>query len=147
MFGKEIEKKMKIFPKFKGIFSIDTLPEYIEGNSGLICNTDASTERGKHWIAIFIDNSDPTIRFGQFFDSFGLPPFKFEFLEFLTRNCDEHISNNIPLQCMDCVTCGQYCCAFLAARFNGFSYADFITRFTPDLRFNDLIVKEFYYKI
>ena len=143
MFANEIEEIMRKFPQFIGVYSRDNLPKKVDKPMGLIVNTDAQTEVGTHWVAIFIDQDS----FGQYFDSFGLPPFREEFTNFLDNNCNEHVANKITLQCIDCITCGHYSCAFLAARFNGLSYADFISHFTKDSYLNDNLIKYYFNQI
>jgi hypothetical protein len=140
MWGNQIEEKMKSYPNFLGVFARDTLPRRVDGQAGLIVNTDTRTQVGSHWIAIYVDENS----YGQFFDSFGLPPFLDEFLKFLYCNCEEHFFNNVPLQCDECITCGLYCCVFLAARFNGYSYPDFISKFTGNRYTNDDLVKRYF---
>ena len=57
--------------RFIGVFPRDKLPKDIEDTfSALIVNTDSSSEKGEHWIAIIIFPNHT----GEYFDSFGLPP-------------------------------------------------------------------------
>lgn len=52
---------MKILEKynipFLGVFAIDTLPQVVSNNSGLICNLSRITEKGSHFIAMYFKNS------------------------------------------------------------------------------------------
>ena len=142
MWASEIEETMRKFPNFIGVFSRDTLPKQVSLPMGLIVNTDAKTEVGTHWVAIFIDKNS----FGQYFDSFGLPPFREEFISFLDFNCKKYVFNNITLQCLECITCGHYCCAFLTERFKGSSFKNFISIFSSDTYLNDYIIKYYFKK-
>jgi hypothetical protein len=140
MWSTEIQDKMNKFPDFLGVFSRDTLPKQFKLPMGLIVNTDASTQFGQHWVAIYIDEN----AFGEYFDSVGLPPFREEFLKFLYCHCDEHVFNNVQIQCPDCITCGEYCCAYLAARFNGLDFPNFINLFTPNTYNNDKLIRHYF---
>ena len=52
----------------RGVFASDELPLIAPTSSLYICNTDSSSQPGKHWVAIYIDNKKKA----DFFDSFGM---------------------------------------------------------------------------
>lgn len=143
MFRDEIERKLKNLPNFIGVFARNTLPPIVKSPFALICNTDLIQEPGTHWIAIYCDENGV----GDYFDSYGLPPLYTEFEYFLQRNCPNgFLHNRITLQCFDCVTCGEYCIAFILIRLHNGSYADFISLFTSNPKINDKLIKYYFKK-
>ena len=143
MFRNQIEQKLKKLPNFIGVFARNTLPLDIEPPFALICNTDLIQEPGTHWIAIYCDENG----LGDYFDSYGLPPLYPEFEHFMLHNCPNgYMHNRITLQCLDCITCGEYCIAYVIMRLHKESYADFISLFTSNPNINDELIK-LYHKI
>jgi len=144
MFRNQIEQKLYKEPNFIGVFARNTLPREIKTRPfALICNTDLIQEPGTHWIAIYCDKNG----IGEYFDSYGLPPLYTEFEHFLYRNCPNgYMHNRIPLQCLDCVTCGEYCVAYVIFRLRNRSYADFISLFTSNPNVNDKLIKYYFNK-
>ncbi len=71
-------------------------------NQGFIINTAKSTEPGEHWVLIW----QPANTICEYFDSYGLAPFKSEILNFLPRKFKY---NNTRLQSLMSSCCGQYC--------------------------------------
>ena len=141
MFASEIRKQLAHIKNFIGVFSRDNIPQNLKGPVGLIVNTDTSDLPGAHWIAIYIDEN----QIGEYFDSYGLPPLYAEFEDFLTRECTNGwMYNRITLQCTICVTCGEYCVAYLLNRFYGGSYADYISLFTSNTYKNDDLIKIYF---
>ena len=65
----ELEKALKHYPNFHGVFAVDQLPT-IPKPGLYIGNTDPSYEDGEHWVVFYICH-DGTI---EFFDSFGRKP-------------------------------------------------------------------------
>jgi hypothetical protein len=140
MKGDTILKNLKNTKNFIGVFARDQLPTKVEYPMGLIANTDSITEPGTHWISIYIDSNG----IGEYFDPFGINPQYFEFEKFLYNNCPNgYFYNRITLQCLDCVTCGEYCEAYLITRLNGGSYADYISLFTSNPDKNDVLIKTY----
>ena len=142
MFGNEIINKFKYVPNFGGVLGRDQLPDNVSLPIGMIVNTDKHYEAGAHWVAIYIDSNG----IGEYFDSFGLPPLYEEMERFLINNTPNgYFYNNITLQCLDCVTCGEYCVAYLICRLcENISYADYISLFTSNPIANDELIKIFY---
>ena len=65
----QLEKALKNYPNFHGVFAVDKLPE--QPQHGLyIANTHTSNEPGEHWV-LFYKCRDGTI---EFFDTFGRKP-------------------------------------------------------------------------
>jgi hypothetical protein len=133
-----INKLLKNVSCYIGTFSRDALPKTMKLNSSLIVNTDTSDKPGEHWIAI-CKNIDGT---GEYFDSYGLPPLHKELIVFMFQNFSEGWTyNTVPLQCLDCVTCGHYCVVFVKLKCFGIQSCEFTRLFTNNLSLNDVIVK------
>ncbi len=65
----ELEKALKHYPNFNGVFAVDQLPEVPK--PGLyIANTDPSDEDGEHWVLYYKCKDGPI----EFFDTFGRKP-------------------------------------------------------------------------
>lgn len=124
---------------FIGTFARDLLPEVIQKKpKALIANTDPSSKPGQHWISM-IFNSDGT---GEYFDSYGLPPLYLELKKTMDKNCPLGWGYNTrTLQCLSCLTCGEYCVLFVKLRLLGYSYCDFLSLFTYNKNKNDIIIK------
>ena len=137
----EIYDKLKKYPHFAGVFARDQLPASITLPMGLIANTDPLGMPGKHWVAIYIDEDG----FGEYFDSFGFPPLYREFEDFLLKFCPNgFVHNRNILQCLTCITCGQYSTAYLIARFNYINYSEYLTKFTNNSHFNDVLINYYF---
>src|SRR5580658_6478645 len=115
---KQIINELKHLPKFIGVFPRDLLPTRVKYPSCLIANTDPSSAPGEHWVAIILNRD----RSGEYFDSYGLPPMHDEIIHFMNRTCPKGWTHNpITLQCIECVTCGDYCVYYLKLRSSGYS--------------------------
>jgi hypothetical protein len=144
MWSKEIVNKLKHIKHFGGVYALDQLPINVKFPIGIIINTDPQDQPGSHWVAIYIDSDG----IGEYFDSYGLPPLNDEFYKFLFNNCPNgYFYNNITLQCIECVTCGKYCVAYLICRlYKNISCAYFVSLFTSNPEANDTLIK-FYYNL
>lgn len=102
-----ILKSLKSVDKiFVGVFASDTLPTIIKRKPALlICNTQPIRKPGEHWIAIYIDKHN----FGEYFDSFGLPPHNIYISKFLKRNCVKTKCNRKMIQSLFSNYCGHFC--------------------------------------
>jgi len=132
-----IEDKLKNIPNFLGVFSRDTLPKIEFYPCSLIANFDQYNERGTHWIAIYINKDG----LGEYFDPYGLPVLYNEFNQFLHDNTSKFETNKIALQCDECVTCGEYCSAYIILRSCCFSLSEFHKLFKDNRYSNDYIIK------
>ena len=140
MLSLEIENKLKNLKNFHGVFSRDTLPIIKSYPASLIANVDTHDLKGSHWIAIYINNDG----FGEYFDSYGLPPLYFEFLDFLQKYTKKFIWNKIALQCTSCITCGHYSIVYIVLRSQDISYKNFISLFSANKFNNDIIIKNIF---
>jgi hypothetical protein len=74
---------------FHGVFPSDMIPPVEKYPVAMVCNTDPHDKPGQHWIAMYI--SDDGI--GEYFDSYGQPPFIGNFIEFLNNETTAWFSN------------------------------------------------------
>jgi len=133
-----INKSLSNTPGFIGTFPRDKLPKLTSVPCSFIANTDNSDAPGQHWVAIFIDEEG----FGEYFDSYGLPPMHQEFIDFL-NNLKGWFYSSKQLQCLTCVTCGHYCVAYIKMRSSGIIYNEFIRQFTNNPIANDKLIKKY----
>ena len=93
-----------------GVFACDEIEDPIKNKPcAFVLNTDPHYRKGQHWVAIYINSSKE----GFYFDSYGLPPLKEEFLNFLSKNCKRWYYNDVRLQDVGSKACGQFCLYFL----------------------------------
>ena len=142
----ELESVMRHDPHtdslFHGVYACDTLPRALFQLSALfIVNTDPASKPGTHWQAIFVDKD----RRGEFFDSYGLPPFVPQHVQFLNKMCKSYKYNHVDLQALDSSVCGQYCVMYLLFKAHGFSMTHFVKHnFTADCKKNDKAVQKMF---
>jgi hypothetical protein len=120
---------------FQGVYSADTLPP---NPKLLVCNTDASTKPGQHWIAIHVD----TYGRGEYFDSFGRAPNKL-FENYMNKHCTRWTFNKRQLQSIISSFCGYYCCMYCMLRCRRIDMPRIVAMFTTDTGFNDTIAHSF----
>jgi len=141
MWSTQIENVLSNVPNFLGVFACDNLPKISKYPFSLIANTDKKVESGTHWIAIYVDENGK----GLYFDSYGRKPFKRQFETFFNRYCfNGYDWNQDRLQCLTCVTCGEYSCCYVILREMGKSHEDFIRLFAQDYLSNDILVKQIF---
>jgi hypothetical protein len=129
-----IRKLLKSFKCFKGVYPLDLIPTIKKKPIAIIVNTHPSDKPGEHWVTIIISRNG----IGEYFDSFGLPPLHAEFVKYLDKNCEKGWRfNPIPLQNQNSTTCGHYCVLYVIFRCLGYSYDDFIGKFTKNTIEND----------
>ena len=109
------------------VYSVDTLPtNVLTFPAAYICNTDTEKSYlpGKHWIVFWFQ--DP-IR-SECFDSFGLLPRQYntQFEEFLTRNTDMCVYNNVSFQRKNSDVCGFYVLYYLLMKCNDMKLTDIV---------------------
>ena len=67
--------------KFIGVFALDKLPKKtIKKPASLIINTDVSSKKGDHWVALVLTKNQ-----AYYFDSFGLQIIDHQILSFLSQ--------------------------------------------------------------
>lgn len=126
---------------FRGVYPIDLLKPKSElktrYDNFFICNTQKQSEKGEHWIVIYIDKLQ---NIGEYFDSYGMEPLK-TFKEFLNDNTVVWYRSQKILQAPFSSVCGQYCIFYVYHRCLGMSLNDII--YLLDVNNSDNIVNEF----
>ena len=129
-----IRKLLKTFKCFKGVFPCDQLPYDENLPLNIIINTDPSYLPGQHWVCVSINKNG----FGQYFDSFGIEPFKEEILDFLDQKCTKGWRHNqVQLQNTKSITCGHYCVLYIIFMCQGLTNEEFIQKFSVITLDND----------
>ena len=126
--------------QFGGVYPADKLPANGGNNNKSRCfvaNTHNHDEPGEHWVAFYF----PLRGTREYFDSYGLPPWKHYFDLFLGEH---YVMSAKPLQSLNSSSCGQYCILFLALRGRGLSMTEILQMFSTNTRQNDKIATDFY---
>lgn len=120
---------------FLGTFPADKLPVSTQRPLCFVANTDPSTAKGSHWVAVFVNGKDCA----EFYDSYGRGP-KGSFLKHLENNYRTFRYNRKQLQAFGSSVCGQHCILFLYMRCKGEKMATILNRFAKDTVINDAAV-------
>ena len=129
----QINKTMRKYSDFIGVFAADTLPHIVKRPCGLIVNTDPQQHPGTHWIAIYINKRQQ----GEYFDTYGLPPMVQHHLDFLNRHCTSWHHNIKTMQSPFSTVCGHYCMLYLDHKFRKKSLNTFVAKTQRNLDSND----------
>ena len=144
MLGIEIINALKIeqdvFPSFKGIFAIDTIPRQLKPHTFIIVNKDKISSSGSHWFACCYFNHQL-----QIFDSLGVDQ------EFINKNFNvwkhhDFYFNRTPLQPETSDSCGQFVIYFCLCRVLNpdITFENLLsTIFTSELNKNEEIVQNY----
>ena len=92
-------------------------------------NLDKHYMPGSHWLAVCISDSG----YAEYFDSYGLPPYKLEIIAFLQRHSLSWTFNNDRLQRLTSNVCGHYCCIYALHRAVGQPMTSFVNMFVTAL--------------
>lgn len=126
---------------FKGVYSIDHLPELFSLPSSIVVNTDKRSGRGKHWVVVTVDAWSR----GWYFDSYGFPPLQRALLNFMKDNCAVWQYSSAPVQSITSVKCGHFCLFYLYHIARGQPVSRVLSSFsTTNPRANDSIVTRWY---
>ena len=138
----EILSKCKHIRSFVGVFPADKLPKIKQYPVCLIMNTHTSDKPGEHWVAVYINENG----FGEYFDSYGLPPLIKYFTDFLDNNCPNGWTYNTKtIQWLTSINCGKYCVFYLWLRDIDISTYNIMRIFsTLNQQLNDDVIDEFY---
>ena len=124
---------------FAGVFSRDRLPRQCPNVRPIlfVVNTDRARGPGEHWVCIYLNPSGV----GEYFDSYGFPPYHREIKTFLRKNSRRYVYNNVVLQEPFSQTCGYYCVYYAKKKSRGYSLRQILSHFRT-LRpfFNDQYV-------
>ena len=105
------------------VCALDLLPQQKSSDTRMfIVNTDPSDRPGEHWVAVFFhDNKE-----AYYFDSYGLPPWNNEILDFLEKNSSRWTFNDHQIQSFYSRLCGQYCIFTLDALAKGYDIGSYL---------------------
>src|SRR5215469_3120914 len=112
---------------FQGVYPIDILPSTLTKPSIIVINLDKHYMPGSHWVAVCFADSG----YAEYFDSYGLPPYKLEIMAYLQRHSISWTFNRHRLQGLTTNVCGHYCCIYALHRARGFSMTSFVNMFSP----------------
>lgn len=124
------------------VFAANRIPIKVSLPMYLICNMDPDTKAGSHWVAMCIDSKGV----GEFFDSFGRKPDKYQ-EDFFRKNCKRYVYNTNVIQNYLTSVCGMYSLVYIYCRFKGIKMYDFIKMFTNDTLRNDLLIKNVFERL
>ena len=127
---------------FCGVLPIDELKKFkFRKPCSLIINTDESNKPGEHWIALFINKNGNL----EYFDSYGIKPFKKEIYQFIKKHRMKLIYNKKKIQNSASINCGKFCLLFLLLRTRGFTMKKIIKLFINNKN-NDLLINKIFSK-
>ena len=137
---KILKKHHKTFKCFIGCVPSDAIPVSDHYPYGVVVNTDDSTKPGRHWVAIFVPNSQTV----EYFDSFAMVP---------NQNISKYLSkfkykyeNKKELQSILADTCGEFSIYYIVKRCSGHTFEAILNELSkiPD---KDKYVREFVRKL
>jgi hypothetical protein len=108
---------------FQGVYPIDLLPSTLIKPSIIVINLDKHYLPGSHWVAVCFSDSGCA----EYFDSYGVPPFKYEIMAYLQR----HLISWTNFESLTSKVCGQYCCLYTLHRARGLFMTSFVNMFQP----------------
>jgi len=97
-----LTKYVKYFPV---IYPTDLLPSTLIKPSRIAINFDKHHMVVSHWVAVCFSNSG----FAEYFDSYGLPPVKYEIMAYLQRHLISWTFNRHRRQGLTSNVCGHCC--------------------------------------
>jgi hypothetical protein len=128
---------------FIGVFYSDLIPHSITRSGCLILNADPHTQKGSHWLALYLL---PKAYTGFFFDSYCLPPTIPSVQYFLQHTCPLWTYNKLQLQGLTSTVCGKYCCLLALYMHRRYTPKQFVGLFDAriaDTQVNDMFQAEF----
>ena len=112
---------------FIGVFASDNIPCITKVPAALIINLDKSDSPGSHWIALFFTKCNKC----EYFDSYGRKPNSC-ILKYIAKQTKTYIYNNVCVQDLWTISCGQMCLYFLVWRCRGISFSDIVKSMVCD---------------
>jgi len=109
---------------FQGVYPIDLLPSTLIKPSIIVINLDKHYVSGSHWVAVCFSDSGCA----EYFDSYGLPHFKYEIMAYLQRHSISWTFNRHRLQGLT----SNVCCLYTNHGAQGLSMTSFVNMFVPD---------------
>lgn len=118
-----VEMLCRYCHNFGGVFAANELSE-IRNNGFYILNTDVIGQKGKHWIAMFINSE-----LCEFFDSAGNHPsfYHKNWHKFLLQKTGAYVYNDLPFQKHNTQVCGEYCVLYIILRQHKVLFYDLIS--------------------
>ena len=89
-------------------------------------NIDKHYMPGSHWVALWFSDSG----YAEYFDSYGLPPYKREIMSYLQNHSTSWTFNHHRLQGLTSNVCGHSCSLYALHRVGGLSMTSFANMFT-----------------
>ena len=128
----------KYLKNYEGTFSSDNIKKYNsrKKNCTFIINLSKTSEKGTHLIAVQIKKSRGVKVF--YFDSFGLPCYNKDILNFIHNISNKYSYNNLQIQHPNSDYCGVYCLGFVMHQDDtNKNYKDFLKMFNSDNLFSN----------
>ena len=122
--NKDLTKHVKYFQE---VYPINLLPATLIKPS--ITVNHKHYMPGSHWVAVCISD----LGYAEYFDSYGLPPYKLKIMAFLQRHSISRTFNRHRLHELTSKVCGHYCCIYALHRARGQSMTSFVNTFVPAL--------------
>ena len=110
---------------FQGLYPLDLLPSTLIKPSIIVVNLGRHYMPGSHCVAVCFSNSG----YAEYFDSFGLPPFKLQIITYLQCHSISWTFNRNRLQGLTWNVYVHYCCLYALHR--GLSMTSFVNMFIP----------------
>jgi len=100
---------------FQGVYPIDLLQSTLIKPSIIVINLDKHFMPGSHWVALCFSDSV----YAEYFDSYGLPPYKLEIMLYLQNHSISWTFNRQRLKGFTSNVCGHFCCLYAPHRARG----------------------------
>jgi hypothetical protein len=112
---------------FQVVYPTDLLPSTLIKPSIIVINLDKHYLPCSHWVAVCFSDSGCA----EYFDTYGLPPFKYKILAYLQRHSISWTFNRHSLRGLTSNFIGHYCCLYTLHRVRGLSITSFVNMFQP----------------
>ena len=134
----DIVKLLGGLSKFKGVYPADKIPTPSKLPFGVIVNTDPSTKPGTHWVAIWINRNG----YGEYFDSFGLPPLTPQIYEYLEEYTTRWNYNKCAIQSTlpTSIACGYFAVFYILHKIENQPLEYICNYFVKNNEINDKLV-------
>ena len=129
--SKVLTKHLKYF---QGVYPIDLLPSTIIKPSIIVINLDKHYMPGSHLVAVCFSDSG----YAEYFNSYGLPPYKLEIVSYLQHHWISWIFNHHRLQGLISNGCGHYWCLYALHRARVLSMTSFVMFLPARYTCNDI---------
>ncbi|KAF8788534.1 hypothetical protein HNY73_006565 [Argiope bruennichi] len=128
---------------FKGVYAADQIPYVDLAPAAFIVNTETSSTRGEHWLAVIQCNNTKI----YFFDSFGRPPTSFNhYISDFVSRC-QYDFNQFRFQDPKTQVCGYYCIFIILRAEEGCSENDVISELQGCKNSDEHVVNETYQEL